>query len=159
MSLNLREPSHKQEWELHAEVYACRLGQTCWKGTDSSAASGPSAPHQCQATAVGVRWILPHVSGVSSCWKGCNATHTVLGQPPKNRVSCLSPRRMIWTKTTSSEDDSGGCKTCRHNFMLCGWSGCNRGQRHLAPISVSSCTETRPYGSQSPFAKLQHFPL
>lgn len=28
---------------------SCHLGQTCWKGTNCSAASGPSAPHQCVA--------------------------------------------------------------------------------------------------------------
>lgn len=43
LKLNLREPSRKQEWELHAEARACRLWQMCWKGTNCSAASRPSA--------------------------------------------------------------------------------------------------------------------
>lgn len=47
---DLREPSCQWEWELHAEAHACCLWQMCWKGTNCSAASRPSA----------LQWSLTH---------------------------------------------------------------------------------------------------
>lgn len=104
--------------------------------------------HSCVQPSVVGELSFTRSSGVLLLPEGLQCRPRAPRSATKEQVNCPSRRTMMWTRATSSERESGACKTCR---WLCAvrldWvQGRTR-------ASCSCCPERRPCASQSPSAE------